>query len=249
MITKITANNVAVCECSNSYCKNIFKFQLPPKDSLGYSMMVEIANNSQCENCIKKMENQRKFDSQENREIADQVLFDNANIPRKMQNISAAFNSNIANWIQKNKHEHLLLTGITGTGKTTSVCINATRLLKQGVKIKFYSAREFFAEYSRSKSFDYDPNGFFRKVFKNNILILDEFDKVKVSETIEEAIFEIFNKCYEDGRCKVWIAGNISNKRFAEMISTPMTLSTIQRRIKETFKTLPAEFKTVEKTA
>lgn len=115
----------------------------------------------------------------------------------------------------------LLFTGSVGTGKTHLSAAIALELLEREFSVVFGTVTTLLAEirrtYEDEKSSDYDV---FNRMAKCDLLIIDDLGKEKVTEWVDQTIYEIINTRYENNK--------------ALIITTNMSLTTLRSKYTNT---------------
>ncbi|MBR2510422.1 MAG: ATP-binding protein [Lentisphaeria bacterium] len=150
-----------------------------------------------------------------------------------------------AQWFWLNRHSHLLLSGETGCGKSTSACFVAAKLLLEEKKIRYTSLRRLLADWRSAKTSDqsYAAEKMLSDLFGQDIVIIDEvIGKARVSSSGEELLFEILESV-NCGSChaRIWLLGNFYSGSIEDTFSDP---APVRRRLQENFICAFADKKT-----
>ena len=142
----------------------------------------------------------------------------------------------VAEWIYLHRRENLLISGITGTGKSTSACFVAMKLIAEERRVRYTSLRRLLAEWRAAKTSDVDfaAEKMLRGIFTKDIYIIDEvIGKARVSESGQELLFEILESV-NSGACsaRIWLLGNFYTGSIEEIFSDP---EPVRRRLQENF--------------
>lgn len=142
----------------------------------------------------------------------------------------------VAEWIYHHRDRNLLLSGRTGTGKSTSACFVAVELLKQGKRISYTSLRALLDGWRKAKTSDWAdaPDALLEHLCRLDVLIVDEMvEKARVSESGQELLFELLERVYNgECRARVWLLGNFYAGSLEEIFDDA---EPVRRRLQESF--------------
>ena len=142
----------------------------------------------------------------------------------------------VAEWLWRNHERHILLSGETGCGKSTSACFVAAKLLLEYKRIKYTSLRKLLADWRNAKTSDrsYAAEQLLEEIFRTDVFIIDEvIGKARVSLSGEELLFEILESV-NSGSChaRIWLLGNFYSGSIEDTFSEP---EPVRRRLQENF--------------
>ena len=142
-----------------------------------------------------------------------------------------------AEWIYRNRNRNLLVSGITGSGKSTSATFLAVSMIREGKNVFYTSLRKILAKWRSSKTNEKRPSAsedFLQELFSKDLLIIDEvIGKARVSESGQEFLFELLESINSGScRAKVWLLGNFYEGSIEELFSDP---EPVRRRLSENF--------------
>lgn len=140
-------------------------------------------------------------------------------------------------WVWEHRTANLLLTGRTGTGKSTSACLAAKQMLIDPVKIRYAELRQLLAEWTRAKTSEFDryaADKMLAELYRLDVLIVDEVvGKVALSLSGQEFVFELL-EAVNSGRCRarLWLLGNFYRNSLEELFGDA---DPVRRRLQENF--------------
>lgn len=117
-----------------------------------------------------------------------------------------------AEFFWKNRKTNLLISGESGTGKSTSACFVATKLLQAGESIRYRQAFQLLDEWREVKRSDnpYAVSSFLNFYLNLDLLIIDELaGKQNITASGQELLYHLLESAY-NGSCKakIWLLGN-----------------------------------------
>lgn len=141
-----------------------------------------------------------------------------------------------AEWIWNHRFENLLISGTTGSGKSSGACFAAMQLILQGANLRYTTLRKLLAEWREAKTSDneFAADRMIFKIFHLDYFIIDEFiGKARVTESGQELLFELLEGV-NSGECRsrIWLIGNFYAGSIEETFSDP---DPVRRRLQENF--------------
>ena len=198
---------------------------------------------SQCKDCWeawKKAEEEKDmqaiYDAQLSEEQLDEAVIAAGVAPSyRLKTPPIRF---VATWLWKNRDKNLLLSGPTGTGKSTSAGV-VTRCLieKEGKSIRVCYFTGLLDEWRHVRCDNDDPDAIkqlFRKLESVDVLIIDECaDKNVNTESSREFMYRLLEDV-QNGVChaKLWMLGNFYRGSVADIFGDA---DPAYRRLKEKF--------------
>ena len=138
-------------------------------------------------------------------------------------------------WLRRGA-KHLILTGETGTGKTTTLCwlMRAYGNYMRLTYMRYCQFAELCAEYQTAKRNDWQMSeaAFWRNVGSLDVLAVDEIVNRRNSALSAELLYALLDRAYSGKIKRLWLAGNIGSHALDEMTDEPELM---RRRLAEAF--------------
>jgi DNA replication protein DnaC len=104
---------------------------------------------------------------------------------------------------QIQKRDGLYIRGDVGVGKTHLACALVKKFIEEGLDVRFYNTSDFLErlrdEFKNGVITDESSEGLFRDTMNyKGILVLDDIGTEKVTDWVNERLYLIINKRYED---------------------------------------------------
>ena len=133
-------------------------------------------------------------------------------------------------------NNNLLVTGKTGTGKSTSACFAAIRFLRQGRRIRYMKLRRLLDEWRKARISDdrFAVDSFFADIVHLDLLIVDEAaGKTRNTESGQEMLYELLDML-SDGEIQthIWFLGNFYEGSVVNVFGDD---EPVYRRLEENF--------------
>jgi len=144
----------------------------------------------------------------------------------------------VAEWLWRNRDTNIVLSGTTGTGKSTSIGVLARNLIKEGKTVQVWYLTDLLDEWRFARCDNDNPvsiKDLFRRIEGTDYLIIDECaDKAVNTESTQEFMFRLLEDV-TNGSChaKVLLLGNFYKGAVAEIFGDEAPAF---RRLKEKFK-------------
>lgn len=143
-----------------------------------------------------------------------------------------------AEWLWQNRERNVVLSGVTGSGKSTSACFVALKMMEElQSKVRYYTMGEVLSLWRaarRSEDNDADLR-FLRTLFRDHdLVIVDEVvGKARISESGQELLFDLI-EAVNNGNCqsRIWLLGNFYSGSIEAIFADP---EPIRRRLQENF--------------
>lgn len=206
-------------------CGNMFEIDALPTDELLKNFMLNFYENSRfCPTCENQIQIEAELAEAEARKARLQQTFPkrliDSGMPEKYTHDRKSGNLMVeppkryaAEFFWRNRRKNLLISGETGTGKSTGACFVATKLLQTGSHVRYLQAFELLDEWREARTSDrnYAVSQMLNFYLNSlDLLIIDELaGKAKITESGQELLFRILESVY-NGSCKatVWLLGN-----------------------------------------
>lgn len=238
----LQCGNRGIFECP--MCQKDFEADYTLTDAVFAEVLKHIYDTMPCPDCESKI---RFIKVEEQKQIRQEEL--KRNLPDRMKkagfgelfsNIAKPWVRPTAEWIYRNRFDHLLISGETGTGKTSGAAFVISYMMRSQTPYVMYRTwPELHAELLAAKKSDSDGDTrFFSRMDKLDYLIIDELilrkGTAKFSPAAQDLLFNIIDKAYSKGRkTKVWILGNFFKGAIDQILDNPLPT---RRRLQESFK-------------
>lgn len=242
-------NNTVTCRCD---CGTVF--QIHPEIDLNTKnmwaqMMLSIYNTAKCNVCADKQKRKLAEEKEQERkaELAETLLEreEKAGFPLKFRGLEKPFIRKAAVFFYENRYNNVLVSGRTGTGKTSSALYVLGLMMKENfIRVKYWTRQTMLAAYVKAKTSNDDcEEWFFERLAGYDYIIIDELVGKKgdsaMSDSGQELFFNLIDGVYSGERkAKLWIMGNFYKGAIDLLVADP---DPYKRRIRECFK--PALFK------
>jgi hypothetical protein len=142
-----------------------------------------------------------------------------------------------ADWFWEHRRENLLVTGVSGSGKTTSACFTAMRLMRAelGFTVRYLTLGRLASMWRDARTGDRPgaDAALLARTLDNSVCILDECAITPMSEATRGLVGEILEAVNSgQARGRVWMLGNFTRETFGEMLCDPVAE---RRRFRENF--------------
>ena len=238
----LQSGNRGIYECP--LCRKDFEADYTSADDAFAQTLRGIYETMPCPQC----ENQIRFVKvEEKKQIRQEEL--RRNLPDRMRkagfgemfcNITKPWVRSTAEWIYRNRFDHLLISGETGTGKTSGAAFVISYMMQtQTPYVMYRTWQELHAELLAAKKSDSDSEMYFlNRLDSVDYLIIDELvgrrGNAKLSPTGQDLLFNLIDGAYSGSRnTKVWILGNFFNGSIDQILDDPLPT---KRRLQESFK-------------
>lgn len=243
MFIRDLGNGKALVSCVD--CKKEMEIAYSEKDNgLFKNYMDFVYANTRCDECDKIFNEQKKKEREEQRkrELLETLpeRLKNAQIPNFVIKKDEPPKPIITDFFKTKIKTNLLISGETGTGKTTSACFALKDLLKNDYESIFYITRSQllnkFVEIKTSPQ--KDVTSYMNRLLSYDNLIIDELvgraGDVEIAPASQEFLFDIIDNVYNlNANCTLWILGNFYKGSISGLFSNPKPLI---RRLSEAFE-------------
>lgn len=251
MVKEITDEKiVCVCKCGLEF--SISAETLNSMKSKSHEMwrttLLGLYERTVCDACAEK---ERKEKEEKARLERLAMLQDSlrereteAGFPSGFCCLEKPFMREAAVFFYKHREESVIVSGATGTGKTSSALYVLGLMLKENeLRVKYYTRHGFFAEYVKAKTSKEDSEeAFLSRLNHLDYIVLDELVGKKgdsaLSDSAQELLFNLVDGVYCGARrSKVWILGNFYQGALSRLVAD---VAPLKRRLKTSFR--PAYF-------
>lgn len=201
-----------------------------------------------CPECAKKEEAKCKAaeETRRKREIACEIekLWHLSGIPpgyrflrQNGNEIAAPLVPGVAAWISRYANRNILLSGATGTGKSTSAVFCAGAMIRQRRRVRYCKLHRMLSEWREAKTGTERRADeiFFENIGKLDLLIIDEaVGKAKMTDSGQDMMFELLDRICtgEIPGTRVWLLGNFHPGSIVELFGD---CEPVLRRLQENF--------------
>jgi DNA replication protein DnaC len=243
MFIRDLGNGRALVSCVD--CKQEMEIAYNEKDSgIFKNYMDFVYSNTRCDKCDKIFKEKKRKEKEEERkrELLDSLTerLKNAQIPNFVIKTDVPPKQTITDFFKTKIKTNLLISGETGTGKTTSACFALKDMLKNDYESIYYLTRSQllnkFVEIKTSPQ--KDITSYINRLLAYDNLIIDELvgraGDVEIPPASQEFLFDIIDNVYNlNANCTLWILGNFYKGSISSMFSNPKPLI---RRLAEAFE-------------
>jgi DNA replication protein DnaC len=234
-------NAIFVC----SICNRDFHAEYAAvSDSFPVEVLHQIYDSMPCPECERKI---RFAKVEEQKQIREAELAQSLSVRMKkagfaelFQNIETPFIRSAAEWIYRNRFDNLLISGETGTGKTSGAAFVLRYMMRSATPFVMYRTwQQLHAELLAAKKSDSDSEmRFLQRIDHLDYLVIDELvarrGVAKLSPTGQDLLFNIVDGAYSGSRnTRVWILGNFYKGSIDQILDDPLP---VRRRLQESFK-------------
>lgn len=163
-----------------------------------------------CDECHeqKQAEERQKIE-----ELRKHTLIQNSCVPENFWNWDKTKgNATLVKAIYEQKEHHLYICGGYNTCKTRAAACNLLIMAKRGNRCRFIRFSEMAGEYARICKIDSAAaKSYVNDLLRNNILLIDDLGKRRITETAGELLYDIFDRAYAgDCNAKIWVTTNLN---------------------------------------
>lgn len=132
-------------------------------------------------------------------------------------------------WI--NRHDNLIMTGATGTGKTHLACAFGGQAARHGLTVRYVRTSQMLEDMARARQ-DGSIGKMRAALSRFNLLILDDFGLAPMTELGKQDLLDIVDAKVRSG--SILLAGQLPFKDWHAYIDNPMVADAILDRIANT---------------
>jgi DNA replication protein DnaC len=250
MIQNIEKNSVTI-KCDG--CGTVFSLHteadLTDTENMFVAALRHIYGNTMCDKCAadRKKELARQKEQERRAALADSLLEreEKAGFPRNFRGLEKPYIRQAAVFFYENRDSSLIVSGKTGTGKTSSALYVLGLMLSENyLRVKYCTRQTLLAAYTRAKTSNEDSEeAFFERLGWYDYIVIDELVGKKgdaaLTDSAQELFFNLIDGAYSGERkAKLWILGNFYKGAIDNLVADP---EPYKRRIRACFR--PALFK------
>lgn len=242
MLLSIT-NDRAYCKCDG--CGLEFSFAAHAPEGIYKDLLLHAYQNTKCDSCVTK-ERREKAEREHQEYLAElaeslEKREEDAGFPKGFRCLQAPYMRQAAVFFYKNREKSLLVSGETGTGKTSSSLYVLGLMMKEReLKVRYFTRQSLFAEYVKAKTSNNDSeDAFIERLDWLDYIVIDELVGKKgdamLSDSSQELLFNLVDGVYCNARkAKIWILGNFYEGSLDTLVGD---VAPLKRRLKTSFKT------------
>jgi hypothetical protein len=217
-------------------CGKEFEIDLS-NDPFTASFTFGIIDTIMCDSCAdaKKLQEEARIDHDH---FLRQV--DKAGIPLGRINWDSKHqgaNVKLYDWIKENAANWLFVSDDYDTNKTWCFCAIGAKLVKQGVKVKYWRVTDLLSRYAALAQDSMRSAERFKNDLANcDLLILDDLGKRQLTESTGDAFYSVIDKAYSNNHTRVWINANVSGIKLVRRFTCEDTGEAVISRFKRSCK-------------
>jgi DNA replication protein DnaC len=132
----------------------------------------------------------------------------------------------VINWIEE--HLHIVITGSTGTGKTSLACAIANKLLMSGISVRMLRFNDLMFEFAvNEKEGTYQK--FIQRLCKFRVLVLDDWALFPLNSKQRQMLYELIERREQVG--SLIVTSQYSFDKWHEAIGDPTIADAVLDRI------------------
>lgn len=251
MLRTINQDNTVTCVCDRCGQEFTFKAECDltkDRENTYNSLLLSVFNLKKCEPCSEQLKKEheemleRKWKAELEESLPERE--EKAGFPEKFRLMQSPFIRKAAEFYYRNRKKSLIISGKTGTGKTSSALFVLGLMMKNDyLNVKYCTWHSLVSSYVRAKtSNDDSEEAFLARLGWHDYIVIDELvgkkGDSKLSDSSQEFLFNIVDGVYSEARkAKVWILGNFFDGSLDMLVSD---VDPLKRRLRTSFK--PAVF-------
>lgn len=223
------------CTCGAQWIEDLSTATKPERE-----LLKQLLDGARCPQC-KGRENEAKnrLELEERRAkwaAAIPGLIDQSGIPLNYRLQKPPVPA-VAAWLFHHWDRNLLLSGPTGSGKSTSACCVAMRqIAEHGVKVRYSTLRKLSETWRAAKTSQEpgETERFLARIGSLDVLIIDEMvGKMAITPTARELLFELIDGVYSlERKNRLWLLGEFQEGALSQIFGRA---ESVMRRLRERF--------------
>ncbi|UXY54045.1 IS21-like element helper ATPase IstB [Pseudomonas tohonis] len=200
------------------------QLESPGTQSLPFSERIALLVEAECHD--RDNRRQRRLMAQAKLKMRNACLEDIDYRPRRGLDKSQLLSLGQCQWIER--HQHLLITGPTGVGKTWLACAFGMQAIRRGYSVAYHRVSRLLEETEIARA-DGSLSGFRSRLAKCQLLILDDWGMSPLSDIGRQDLLEFVDD--RTGAGAILIASQLPVAKWYEYINEPTLADAILDRI------------------
>ncbi|MHA6492274.1 IS21-like element helper ATPase IstB [Pseudomonas borbori] len=200
------------------------QLESPGSQSLPFSDRLALLVEAECHN--RDNRRQQRLMAQAKLKVRNACLEDVDYRPRRGLDKAQLLSLGQCSWIER--HQHLLITGPTGVGKTWLSCAFGMQAIRRGWSVAYYRVSRLLEEIEIARA-DGSLSSLRSKLAKCHLLILDDFGMSPLTDVGRQDLLEIVDD--RTGTGAILIAAQLPVNKWYDYVNEPTLADAILDRI------------------